>query len=59
MTVVMKIDLVGPLRYRPVDKTSLDAVGDQEPISSIAAPDYQKRGEQYQAETRRAGHVRF
>jgi hypothetical protein len=38
-----EVDLFGPLRYRPVDETSLDAAGDQEPIPSIAAPDYRAK----------------
>jgi len=38
-----EIDLVGPSRLGPVDDTSLDAAGDQEPIPSIAARDYQQR----------------
>jgi len=38
-----EIDLVGPSRLGPVADTSLDAAGDQEPIPSIAARDYQQR----------------
>src|SRR5690242_5611362 len=53
------IDLVRPLRLRPVNDTGLDALRDEKPKSSIAAPDQQQRGKDRQAETRRARHALF
>ncbi len=41
------IDLIGPLRDRPLNDTGLDTAGDQKPKSSIAAPEDQQRGKEY------------
>src|SRR6516165_6234243 len=53
------LDLVRPLRLRPVDDTRLDTAGDDKPINRVSARGHQQRDEHHKAEAGRLTHARL